>query len=102
MPERTPFRTLAAGGALLTLAAWAVFWWLAVPRHDICPMIRPAPAGCFSGRVPVAASWTVITGCLYGAMLLLATRRFRRRWWFLALAGLVASVAWGYWAVLFA
>ncbi|MFC6018153.1 hypothetical protein ACFP2T_18330 [Plantactinospora solaniradicis] len=101
---RASFWTLAAGGAVLTVAAWSAFWWLAVPRHEICAMTLPAPAGCGSGRVPVAALWSVVTLGLYAVVLLLAPRMSGRRWWGMggAVLGLIVGVVWGYFSVLYA
>jgi hypothetical protein len=99
--DRSVRRTVAGGAALL-LGAWAVYWWLAVPRHDICPLTLPAPAGCGSGRVPVATFWTVGTGVLYGLTLLLAVLRPDRRWWFTGLLGLVVAAVRGWYSVLYA
>jgi hypothetical protein len=100
--DRTNLRALTIGAAMMTLAAWLIFWWLAVPRHEICPMKLPAPAGCNSGRVPVAAFWTVVTGALYGVTLLLATLRPDRRWWFAGLLGLLLAAVRGWYSVLYA
>ncbi|MEU4624924.1 hypothetical protein AB0G04_33745 [Actinoplanes sp. NPDC023801] len=100
--ERTTLRALVVGGAMLTLAAWLMFWWLALPRHDICQMTLPAPAGCNRDRVPVAVFWTVVTGALYGVTALLRVWRPGRRWWFTGLFSLFVAAVWGYWDVLFA
>jgi hypothetical protein len=89
-------------GALLTVAAWAAFWWLALPRHDICAMTRPAPAGCDSGRVPVAVLWSAVTAVLYGVVLFLAVKAPERRWRVVVLLGLITAVAAGYFSVLYA
>jgi hypothetical protein len=96
------FWALISYGAVLTVVAWGAFWWLAVPRHDICAMTLPAPAGCGSGRVRVAALWSVVTAGLYGVVLLLAARVPRRRWGIVAVLGLMIGVVWGYFSVLHA
>jgi hypothetical protein len=93
---------LASCGAVLTVAALGVFWWLAVPRHEICAMTLPAPAGCGSGRVPVAVLWSAVTVGLYGAVLLLAAKASTRRWAMVAGLGLIVGATWGYSAVLYA
>lgn len=93
---------LVVGGAVLTVGAWAAYWWLAVPRHEICAMTLPAPAGCGSGRVPVAALWSVVTLGLYGVVLLSAVRAPRRRWGSVAVLGLIIGAVWGYFSVLHA
>jgi hypothetical protein len=100
--DRPNLRALTIGAGMMTLAAWLIFWWLAVPRYEICPAIHPAPAGCHSGRVPVAVFWTVVTGALYGLTLLLATLRPDRRWWFAALLGLFLAALRGWYSVLYA
>ncbi|GIE29337.1 hypothetical protein Ait01nite_023820 [Actinoplanes italicus] len=85
------------------LGAWLAYWWLAYPRHEVCAMKLPAPAGCSSlARTPVATFWTVVTGTLYAATLLLAAWRPGRRWWFAPLFGLFLSAVCGYFAVLHA
>jgi hypothetical protein len=99
---RVSFWALASCGAVVTAAALGVFWWLAVPRHEICAMTLPAPAGCGSGRVPVAALWSAVTVALYGAVLLLAARAPTRRWWMVAALGLIIGITWGSYAVLYA
>ncbi|MFK3985608.1 hypothetical protein ACI2K4_35245 [Micromonospora sp. NPDC050397] len=99
---RVSFWVLAAGGGLLTVGAWGVFWWLAVPRHDICAMTLPAPAGCGSSRLPVAAFWSVVAAGLYGGVLLFAAKVPERRWRMLAVLGLVAGAVCGYYSVLYA
>jgi hypothetical protein len=83
-------------------AGWVVFWWLAVPRHQICSLTFPAPAGCGSGRVPVAAAWSLVTVALYGAMLVAAVRAPRSGWPVTAGLGLVIAVVAGYFSVLYA
>jgi hypothetical protein len=99
---RASFWVLVSCGAVLTAGALADFWWLAVPRHDICPMLLPPPAGCGSGRVPVAVLWSAVTVALYGAVVLLAARKPGRRWGVAAFVGLVIGVVWGHFAVLYA
>ncbi|GAA0455934.1 hypothetical protein Ade02nite_04750 [Paractinoplanes deccanensis] len=89
-------------GSLLAVGGWLVFWWLAVPRHDICAMVYPAPAGCGADRVPVAALWTVVTAVLYGIVLFSAGRPRRRRPGTLALTGLTITAPCGYVSVLYA
>lgn len=87
---------------VLTVVSWGVFWWLAIPRHEICPMIRPAPAGCNSGRVPVAGFWTAATAFTYLILVFLERRPAHSRWRTLALLVLVLALARGFHAVLFA
>ncbi|MEV4512236.1 hypothetical protein AB0K00_25140 [Dactylosporangium sp. NPDC049525] len=98
---RASFWTLVTCGAVVTVGAWLGFWWLAVPRHEICAMTLPAPAGCGSGRVPVAVLWSAITLGLYGVVLLVAAKVPRRRWGILAVLGQIIAAAWGYFAVLY-
>ncbi len=86
-------------------AAWAGFWWLAVPRHDLCAAILPAPAGCRSvDRVPTATLWTVIVAVLYLTAATTALVRPAGRWWPFTTAMAVLTVAgvWGLWSVLYA
>lgn len=91
-------RVVAFCGVLLA-TAWAGFWWWAVPRHQICVLTMPAPPGCGSGRVPVAAVWSVVTGGFYGVLLLVAARSPRSRWGITAIVGLVVGAVWGFIAV---
>jgi hypothetical protein len=100
--NRASFWALVSCGAVVTVGACGAYWWLAVPRHEICAMTLPAPAGCGSGRVPAAALWSVITVGLYGAGLLVAARMPGRRWRVAAVLGLIIGVAWGYLSVLHA
>ena len=92
---------LVSCGALLAVA-WGVNWWLAVPRHQFCAMTLPAPAGCNSGRVPVAAFWSAATGGAYAVLVSLELRRPRSRWRIVALLALLLGVIQGYFAVLYA
>jgi hypothetical protein len=100
--SRASFWVLVACGAVLTAGAWAVFWWLAVPRHEICALTLPAPAGCGSGRVPLATLWSVLTAGCYGAVVLAAARAPGRWWGIAAALGLIIAVIWGYFSVLYA
>jgi hypothetical protein len=92
---------LASCGALLAVAL-GIYWWLAVPRHEICPMIRPAPAGCNSARVPVAAFWSAATAGAYGILMFLKIKRPRSRWTTIVLLALIFGVFQGYFSVLYA
>ncbi|MBQ1028211.1 hypothetical protein [Micromonospora sp. C95] len=90
----------AATGVAAT--AWTGYWWLAVPRYDVCPAVLPAPAGCRSAdRVSTATGWTAVVAALLLATVVLAAVRPRGRWWPFGLGmvalGLVAL--WGLWAV---
>jgi hypothetical protein len=93
---------LAECGAVLAAVAWGTYWWLAVPRHQICAMTLPAPAGCSRGRVPVAALWSAATAGLYGVAVFLRIRRPRSRWYIVALVALVLGTIRGYFLVLYA
>jgi hypothetical protein len=84
------------------MGAWGAFWWLAVPRHEICAMTLPAPAGCGTHRVPLATLWSVVTAGLYVVVLRLAARAPRSRWWIVAAFALIIGVVWGYFSVLYA
>jgi hypothetical protein len=87
---------------MLTLAASSAFWWLAIPRHEICALTYPAPAGCGSARIPTATLWTAVTAASYGVTLLLAARQHQRRWWIAGLPALAAEAACGFVSVLYA
>ncbi|WP_127503346.1 hypothetical protein [Actinoplanes solisilvae] len=97
---RASLGALAACGGALALAAWAAFWWLAVPRHDICSLTFPAPAGCSSARVPVAAVWSAVIASSYVVLLFFAARRHGA--WVVGLLGLVIGAVWGFYSVLYA
>lgn len=99
--SRASLWVVASCGALLAVA-WGIYWWLAVPRHEICAMTLPAPAGCSRGRVPVAAFWTAATAGLYGITVFLKIRRPRSRWGIVALLVLILGVVRGYFSVLYA
>ncbi|GIM95029.1 hypothetical protein [Paractinoplanes toevensis] len=92
---------LVACGFLLVVG-WGAFWWLAVPRHEICALTFPAPAGCGAGRVAVAALWSLITAVLYGVALLVAVRAPRSRWPVTVALALILAVVYGFFAVLYA
>ncbi|MEU6021780.1 hypothetical protein [Micromonospora sp. NPDC047134] len=65
----------------IAAAAWAGYWWLAVPRHDICPAVLPTSAGCrIADRVPTATLWTMIVATLWSATAVLAFARPRGSW----------------------
>ncbi len=92
----------AVGVAVL---AWAGYWWLAVPRYDLCAAVLPAPAGCRTAdRVPTAALWTAIVAALLLATATLAVVRPRGRWWPFAvgMATLAVTALWGFRTVLYA
>lgn len=100
---RTKRLMLLISCGLLLVAAWAAFWWLAVPRHEICAMKLPAPAGCNSvARVPVAAVCTLSTAVLYGVLLLFELRTPRSRWRIPAVLALVIGIVTSHYAVLYA
>ncbi|GIJ31342.1 hypothetical protein SAMN05216284_104305 [Micromonospora sediminimaris] len=63
-----PWLAVAVASALAVLA-WAGFWYLAVPRFDVCPAVHPAPAGCrVDARISAAWLWTTIVAVLYVAV----------------------------------
>ncbi|MEV6301928.1 hypothetical protein AB0M02_21120 [Actinoplanes sp. NPDC051861] len=82
----------------MAVASWGLFWWLAFPRHEICALTFPAPAGCGAGRVPEATFWTVVTVALLGAAVFAPAARWRR----LGGIGLFGAAVWGFFAVLYA
>ncbi|MET7666938.1 hypothetical protein [Micromonospora luteifusca] len=93
-----------AAATVIAVAAWAVFWWLAVPRFDVCPAVLPAPAGCRGAdRVGTATLWTVIIAVLLLATSAAALVRPRGRWWPFAVGIVVLGMAalWGLRAVLY-
>ncbi|MBX6355970.1 MAG: hypothetical protein IRZ05_08970 [Micromonosporaceae bacterium] len=95
----------AAAATIIAMAALAGFWWLAVPRHDLCVATLPAPAGCRTAdRVPTAILWTVIVVVLYVAITIVAFVRPRGRWWpfMVGIATLIGAALWGYRRVLYA
>jgi hypothetical protein len=87
---------------MLTLGACSAFWWLAIPRHEICALTYPAPAGCGSARIPTATVWTAVIAASYGVTLLLAARRHEHRWLIAGLLGLAAEAVGGFFSVLYA
>lgn len=106
--EVTPPRSrlwLEVGVAtVIAVAASASFWWLAVPRYDLCTAILPAPAGCrIADRVPAATLWTAIVAVLYVATCAVTVTRPRDRRWpsAVAIAVLIVAALWGYRAVLY-
>jgi hypothetical protein len=81
----------------VAVAAWAGFWWLAVPRFDVCAAVLPAPAGCRSAdRIGTAVLWSTIVAVLYVATVALTVVRPRGRWWpsGLAIAALGIGALW--------
>ncbi|WP_146017573.1 hypothetical protein [Verrucosispora sp. ts21] len=78
VPSRARSWLAAATATVIAVAAWAGYWWLAVPRHDICAAVLPASAGCrIADRVPTATLWTVIVAALWSATVVLAFARPR-------------------------
>ncbi|GIJ20510.1 hypothetical protein [Micromonospora lutea] len=103
VPVGTWLGVAAAVG--VAVAAWAGYWWLAVPRYDLCAAVLPAPAGCRSAdRVPAATLWTVIVMALLLATAALAVVRPGGRRWpiAVALAVLAVTALWGFRTVLYA
>ncbi|MGC5052226.1 hypothetical protein ACLQ2S_12320 [Micromonospora sp. DT48] len=89
----------------IAAAAWVGYWWLAVPRHDLCAAVLPAPAGCRAAdRVPTATTWTVVVAVIALAAAGLAVVRPRRRWWPFAVALVTLAVValCGLWSVRYA
>ncbi|PZG16056.1 hypothetical protein C1I95_18440 [Micromonospora craterilacus] len=104
-PARAGSWFAVAAATVIAVTAWAGYWWLAVPRYDICAAVLPAPAGCrIAGRIPIATLWTAIIAVLYLATAALAVVRPRGRWWpFVAgVAVLAIAALWGYRAVQYA
>ncbi|MBQ1048345.1 hypothetical protein KBX50_07690 [Micromonospora sp. C51] len=63
-----PWQVVAVATAVAVLA-WSGFWYLAVPRFDVCPAVHPAPAGCrVDARISAAWLWTTIVAVLYVAV----------------------------------
>lgn len=90
------------GGAIAALLSIAGMWWLAVPRHEICVAIYPAPAGCGDHRVLPAAIWTVVLLAVV-ALGGLAVQRLQRAWLGPTVLVIVAGISvWAYWAVRYA
>jgi hypothetical protein len=87
------------------VAAWAGFWWLAVPRADVCVAVLPAPAGCRTAdRMATATLWTAVVVLLYATATAVAFARPRGRWWpvGVAITVLIIAALSGYRAVLYA
>ncbi|UWP81768.1 hypothetical protein [Dactylosporangium fulvum] len=84
------------------MTACAGFWWLAVPRFNVCAAVLPAPAGC-GDRVPIATLWTAIVAVLYVATAIVAfARPHGHRWPFAtAITALTIAALWGYRTVLY-
>ncbi|WP_433528685.1 hypothetical protein ACQPYA_20335 [Micromonospora sp. CA-263727] len=112
MSESAEVRAPARAGSWLgavaatgvAAAAWAGYWWLAVPRHDFCAAVLPAPAGCrIADRVSTATLWTAVVGVLWLATVALVVARPRGRWWpfGVGMAVLVIVALAGYRAVLY-
>ncbi|MEU7609696.1 hypothetical protein [Micromonospora sp. NPDC049204] len=79
---------------MIAAIAVAGFWWLAVPRYDICATVLPARAGCrIADRVSAATLWTTVVAVLYAATVVVALARPRGRWWPLAAGIAVLIVA---------
>ncbi|MBB5476888.1 hypothetical protein [Micromonospora parathelypteridis] len=94
-----------AAATVIAVAAWVGYWWLAVPRFDVCAAILPAPAGCGgAARVATATLWTAVIAVLLLATAAAALIRPRGRWWPFAVAIAVLGVTalWGFWAVRYA
>lgn len=87
---------------VVIVAALAGLWWLAIPRHEICIAIYPAPAECGDHRVPSAGLWTAILTAV--AVLGAVVVRWVQRPWIgpgvIAFAAVIS--VWAYRAVMFA
>ncbi|RZT80432.1 hypothetical protein EV382_3681 [Micromonospora violae] len=104
VPARARSWLGVAAATVIAGAAVAGFWWLAVPRFDVCATVLPVPAGCrIADRVPTATLWTAVVAVLYVATVVVALARPRGRWWPLAvgIAVLIVAALWGYRAVLY-
>lgn len=55
-------------------------WYLALPRHDVCVMIYPAPPGCGDHRVTGAALWSVVLLVMTAATYVVAFVRRAPTW----------------------
>lgn len=85
--------SVAAGAVIVTVWLGAVAW-LAVPRHEVCIAIFPAPAGCTTAnRVPAAAVGTVVMLAAFVVLLWLARRQGDRSWVTWSVTALVACLA---------
>ncbi|MFI7024507.1 hypothetical protein ACIBMZ_17495 [Micromonospora sp. NPDC049900] len=96
-----PWLTVAVASAVAILA-WAGFWYLAVPRVDVCPAIHPAPAGCrVDERISTAWAWTIIVAVLYAATVVAQVRPSaqRRQAVLLGAVALGVSALYGLWKV---
>ncbi len=104
VPSRVRSWLGAVAATVIAVAAWAGYWWLAVPRHDICAAVMPAPAGCrIADRVASATLWTALVAVLWLATVAVAFARPRGRWWpfGVGIAVLAVAALWGYRAVLY-
>lgn len=104
MPVRVRSWLGVAAATVIAVTAVAAFWWLAVPRYDICAAVLPARAGCrIADRVSTATLWTAVVAVLYVATVVVALARPRGRWWPLTagIAVLIVAALWGYRAVLY-
>ncbi|WP_430497044.1 hypothetical protein ACQRWP_20725 [Micromonospora trifolii] len=73
MPVRLRSWLGVASATVTAATATADFWWLAVPRFDICAAVLPAPAGCrIADRVATATLWTAVVAVLYAATVVVA------------------------------
>ncbi|GAB3842328.1 hypothetical protein GCM10029963_15190 [Micromonospora andamanensis] len=63
-----PWQAVAVASTVAVLA-WAGFWYLALPRFEVCRAVAPAPAGCrVDARISAAWVWTTIVAVLYVAV----------------------------------
>ncbi|MGC4863956.1 hypothetical protein ACLQ3B_00785 [Micromonospora sp. DT53] len=104
MPVRVRSWLGVAAATVIAAAATAGFWWLAVPRFDVCAAVLPAPAGCrIAARVSTATLWTAVVVVLCVTTVVVALVRPHGRWWPLAVgfAVLIVAAFRGYRAVLY-
>src|SRR5690554_2386424 len=80
--RRSPSWRAPAIATVALLASLAACWWLAVPRHAVCPAIYPAPAGCSTqDRQAAAVTWTVVLVTVYALVLATTATVGRGRRW---------------------
>ncbi|WP_147376162.1 hypothetical protein [Micromonospora radicis] len=102
MPAAVRSWLAVAVASAVAVLAWAGFWYLALPRADVCPAIHPAPAGCrVDERISTAWLWTIIVAALYVATVVARVRPSGQRRQAVALGTVALGVAalYGLWTV---
>ncbi|QTE27940.1 hypothetical protein [Pengzhenrongella sicca] len=87
---------------IVSVAACAAIWWVAVPMEAVCPAVYPAPVGCTAAdRQSAGVTWTIALAVSYVVTVAVALTIGRRYRWLTraAMSALVVVAVFGFGAV---